>query len=486
MAYLRPQDMDDIKRRGSGTGLSDRARNVAQPIQQAAMPQQVMDDIKRRGSGTGLSDRARNVAGQEPAAGRYANYTSPPADDGINFARIGRGLSGLGAGIQGRGAEFSKGLREDRAQQQKLREEALITDTMYSKRALDSGNMPAFLKRMESRIDAGIKMGMDMTDSVRLYNLAETDPEAAKAQVNAGYQNLVDRGLVDAPEAYNLQTKKVKNPVTGKLEMLVFDPRTGKVVGESLGEATGDGTTVNVNANNETSFMKKIGQEQAASIVKKAEEADIQFKAADSMSESAAFLNSGQLISGTAGDFRLSLAKGLNLMGVDKEDYISNTEAFFAAQGRQVMDIITAFGSGTGLSDADRQYASKIAGGDISLNEQSIRKITDIRMRSLTAGLDSHNKRIAKVVKKHPELDGMFEVYDIPEFPNVLPVKNPPPKALPNGNPNPRRAIMTETGQEIISVPNPDVKGQEHWTDLYGNPITIIIKGGLGGRNNGG
>ena len=182
MAYLRPQDMDDIKRRGSGTGLSD---------------------------------RARNVAGQEPAAGRYANYTSPPADDGINFARIGRGLSGLGAGIQGRGAEFSKGLREDRAQQQKLREEALITDTMYSKRALDSGNMPAFLKRMESRIDAGIKMGMDMTDSVQLYNLAETDPEAAKAQVNEVYMNLVDRGLVKAPEttegSYKIQEIGGKN-----------------------------------------------------------------------------------------------------------------------------------------------------------------------------------------------------------------------------------------------------------------------------------
>ena len=212
-------------------GRNDVATNNADPIRQmqgqVGRPQQV-------------------VAGQEPAAGRYANYTAPPADDGINFARIGRGLSGLGAGIQGRGAEFSKGLREDRAQQQKLREEALITDTMYSKRALDSGNMPAFLKRMESRIDAGIKMGMDMTDSVRLYNLAETDPEAAKAQVNAGYQNLVDRGLVEAPEAYNLQTKKVRDPVTGKLEMRVFDPRKGQFVGESLGEPASDGTTVNI------------------------------------------------------------------------------------------------------------------------------------------------------------------------------------------------------------------------------------------------
>ena len=198
MAYQSTEMAEKLN--NAMAGRNDVATNNADPIRQmqgqVGRPQQV-------------------VAGQEPAAGRYANYTAPPADDGINFARIGRGLSGLGAGIQGRGAEFSKGLREDRAQRQKLRQEALITDTMYSKRALDSGNMPSFLNRMESRIDAGIKMGMDMTDSVQLYNLAGTDPEAAKAQVNEVYMNLVDRGLVKAPEttegSYKIQEIGGKN-----------------------------------------------------------------------------------------------------------------------------------------------------------------------------------------------------------------------------------------------------------------------------------
>ena len=238
-------------------GRNDVATNNADPIRQmqgqVGRPQQV-------------------VAGQEPAAGRYANYTAPPADDGINFARIGRGLSGLGAGIQGRGAEFSKGLREDRAQQQKLREEALITDTMYSKRALDSGNMPAFLKRMESRIDAGIKMGMDMTDSVRLYNLAETDPEAAKAQVNAGHQNLVDRGKIDAPPA--VKTITVYNEETGQNEIRVLraNGQLGGVVGlAKQGEAK---QTINVGSG-ETVEQKELSKAMVASYTKVQEKGDV-------------------------------------------------------------------------------------------------------------------------------------------------------------------------------------------------------------------
>ena len=79
----------------------------------------------------------------------------------------------------------------------KLRQDAMIDDTLFGKRALDTGNTAMFLDRLKKRIDAGIGLGHDMTESVGLYNLAQTDMEAAKTVLNNTYLNLVDRNLVE-------------------------------------------------------------------------------------------------------------------------------------------------------------------------------------------------------------------------------------------------------------------------------------------------
>ena len=73
----------------------------------------------------------------------------------------------------------------------------MIDDTLFGKRALDTGNTAMFLDRLKKRIDAGIGLGHDMTESVGLYNLAQTDMEAAKTVLNNTYLNLVDRNLVE-------------------------------------------------------------------------------------------------------------------------------------------------------------------------------------------------------------------------------------------------------------------------------------------------
>ena len=82
----------------------------------------------------------------------------------------------------------------------KLRQDAMIDDTLFGKRALDTGNTAMFLDRLKKRIDSGIGLGHDMTESVGLYNLAQTDMEAAKTVLNNTYLNLVDRNLVEGIE----------------------------------------------------------------------------------------------------------------------------------------------------------------------------------------------------------------------------------------------------------------------------------------------
>jgi len=99
------------------------------------------------------------------------------------------------------------------------------------------------------------------------------------------------------------------------------------------------------------------------------------------IAEGMALLESG-IYSGSAANIKLGFDKWLQETGVDVGGQIaSNTEAFAGLMGLQVGKIIKQFGAGTGLSDADREYAEKIAGGKITLTEDSLRKLLDINRR---------------------------------------------------------------------------------------------------------
>ena len=60
---------------------------------------------------------------------------------------------------------------------------------------------------------------------------------------------------------------------------------------------------------------------------------------------------------------------------------------------RQV-DIIKAFGAGTGLSDADREYALKAAAGDITMTEESLRRIIYLNEIASRTLILKHNDQI--------------------------------------------------------------------------------------------
>ena len=110
-------------------------------------------------------------------------------------------------------------------------------------------------------------------------------------------------------------------------------------------------------------------------------------------------------ISGLGGQAKLNVIKALESVGLAPEEAVnlaSNTEAFFAYRGRAVAEIITAFGSGTGLSDKDREYAQKIAAGEISMTKESIRRLLEIERRHAKNTILANNE----AVKRMYELTG--------------------------------------------------------------------------------
>jgi hypothetical protein len=70
--------------------------------------------------------------------------------------------------------------------------------------------------------------------------------------------------------------------------------------------------------------------------------------------------------------------------------------------GANVGQLIKQFGAGTGLSDADREFAMQMAGSKITLTEQALRKILDINDRAANKIIDTHNKTYGKVKTNIP------------------------------------------------------------------------------------
>lgn len=121
----------------------------------------------------------------------------------------------------------------------------------------------------------------------------------------------------------------------------------------------------------------------------------------------------GGIFSGSASEIRLKIAKAAELLGVPNADKIANTEAFGAAIGSRVLSLVKGLGAGTSISNSDRAFAEKMAGGNINLDEASIRKILDIGERAARSKIDMHNTNAGKIIKSNEALKGYSDVYNV-------------------------------------------------------------------------
>jgi hypothetical protein len=109
-------------------------------------------------------------------------------------------------------------------------------------------------------------------------------------------------------------------------------------------------------------------------------------------------------ITGTGADFFVGFNNALKQAGIDfgYADAAANSQAYAAAMGANVGRIIKQFGAGTGLSDADRDYAAQMAGGKINLTEAALRKILDINDKAANRVIDLHNRNVKDVKTNIP------------------------------------------------------------------------------------
>ena len=136
----------------------------------------------------------------------------------------------------------------------------------------------------------------------------------------------------------------------------------------------------------------------------------------------------GGMPTGLAANVELNLRRFGELIGLPYDPAVTNAETFISEAGKIVADQIKDFGSGTGLSDADREYAKLIAAADITTQQEALLSLLKIRRRAMVETVNNFNKVRAATAKRVGE-DNMTS------FPSITMPEEPvtPEAELPDG-----------------------------------------------------
>jgi hypothetical protein len=247
--------------------------------------------------------------------------------------------------------------------------------------------------------EVGRMTGSDVASDIAELTALGENPEAIRRWA-AGHAFEADKLL---PKFENQQNVMVGGVPTTRV--LSIDPLTGKAstVEGSQGATYNKpaaSTTINM-APQEKEFEKQVGKDQADILKtsKAGAEDAAQILATNMVGKT--LLDKGML-TGVGANFFTTLNQGLSQAGIDfgYADAAQNSQAYGALMAANTAKIIKQFGAGTGLSDADREYALKAAAGDIKMDEKAIRKILTINNRAAQNAITKHNKMVKTVEDK--------------------------------------------------------------------------------------
>jgi muramidase (phage lysozyme) len=105
----------------------------------------------------------------------------------------------------------------------------------------------------------------------------------------------------------------------------------------------------------------------------------------------------GGAILGAGADMRLGLAKVATALGVSDPSKVQNTETFRSAIAPQVAAMLKATVGSSQISNTDRDFAEKAAGGSITLDKGTILRLMDIMERGNLAVIQGHQERLDSV-----------------------------------------------------------------------------------------
>ncbi|MDB4318169.1 hypothetical protein N9972_00170 [bacterium] len=307
---------------------------------------------------------------------------------------------------------------------------------------VDPGKAAQFKQQLDAqkKTDTANKAKADRVVNIRnaVVTRIETDPRYADI-LPVIQQGLFDDNpeeLIKLLKRDTVEGIKLGKPFAGKTPtgdplMLVIKSQKGQddVIVDLAGVApppgtilsTDDGTKVEVNLTGETedAFSKALGKGLADDLIESRNKAATSVLTGSVLNNQWKLIDEGLgILSGTGTNVLLGVGKVLSAAGVlsgEGAELIANTEAFLGNAGNLVAEAITAFGAGTGLSDADRDFAKQIVAGDpAAFTEEGIRRILKLQAHIVKFKVEQHNKKVAN----SPAASSVYDMsVPVPSFP---------------------------------------------------------------------
>lgn len=315
------------------------------------------------------------------------------------------------------------------AQALAIQNELARSDDPYSADVMNRlSRMPGGLDVVEKLAKAQEARGKGMQESTKgiegrmqyWKRLIPADPRLAPNWVRSAYNDPVvgpelkklgtaDEVIASLPQDPNQYMKWVegasmfadevakRRTPSAESMMPYVTPKSPAVMNQEIAKAAAGKTSVNVGVNTSKKFGETLAEGAGKRLDSFRDNAEQAVRAMETNKRLKPLLDDPKFISGTFADARTAVARAL---GMD----VSTTEAFFSGMAEQVASRIKAFGAGSGLSNADREYALAWAGGKPDLSAEGIARIMKINDQSAKYAVKKYNEERSFLGKTQPEV----------------------------------------------------------------------------------
>lgn len=177
------------------------------------------------------------------------------------------------------------------------------------------------------------------------------------------------------------------------------------------------------------------------------------------MQQAGRLLDEG-IATGTGTDIEMFLNQTMNKLGfeMDNKDKLDRTRTFVSAMGGEVGNTISLFGAGTGLSDADREFAQSMVGQKVAdYTEQSLKQLFALNEARRRYEIEQFNEQVQDFKDSNPDA-------------NLFGIKSLARKAPPMSKNlrehiirNKKEGLLREGEDGKIPMPSGWRGGQKNW-----------------------